>query len=268
LEYSKGCLAESWDVPDPLTYVFTIRKGIHWHNKPPMNVREFVAKDVEYTFHRLLGLGSGYDEPDPFVNTIDWDGVIGVEATEKYKVVFTLSEPRPLMLDHLVGIANSDLIVPPEVIEMYGDMEDWKNACGTGPFMLVDYVPANSLTLDRNPSYWGYDELHPENRLPYFDQVRMLIIPDNSTRLAAIRTGKIDVLTEVPSLTWEQKETLEQSNPELKWGRHLDMGRGLQCRNDREPFDDVRVRKALRITRRRQRHFWLRPVTPVVSRPI
>ena len=58
-----GALAESWEISaDGLTYTFHIRKGVHWHNKAPMNGRELTAQDIEYNFHRLLGMGSGFTE--------------------------------------------------------------------------------------------------------------------------------------------------------------------------------------------------------------
>ena len=58
----RGALAESWEQPDPLTYVFNIRKGVQWHNKAPVNGRELTAEDIEYNFHRMVGLGSGFTE--------------------------------------------------------------------------------------------------------------------------------------------------------------------------------------------------------------
>ena len=82
-------------------------------------------------------------------------------------------------------------IYPPEVIEEHGDAQDWRNLVGTGPYMLTDWVKDSSVTYTKNPNYWGYDEKFPENRLPYLDEVKSLIIPDSSTLLAALRTGKI-----------------------------------------------------------------------------
>jgi len=67
LVYSKGALAESWEVsPDGLAVTFHIRKGVHFHNKPPVNGRELTANDVKYCFDRLLGIGSGFTEPTPY----------------------------------------------------------------------------------------------------------------------------------------------------------------------------------------------------------
>ena len=51
---------------------------------------------------------------------------------------------------------------PPDVIEQHGDAKDWRNLVGTGPFMLTDYVEGSSLTFEKNPNYWGFDEKYPE----------------------------------------------------------------------------------------------------------
>ena len=61
--------------------------------------------------------------------------------------------------------------MPPEVIREHGDVKDWRNLVGTGPFMMTDWVDGSSQTWVRNPDYWGFDEKFPDNRLPYFDQV-------------------------------------------------------------------------------------------------
>ena len=112
----KGSLAASWEVPDNKTYVFHIRKGVRWQDKAPMNGRELTANDIEYNWHRMLGLGSGYDEPMPNV----WGELAGVwesiTATEKSTLVFRLKEPNLGALRNIL-IHHGTLIYPPEVIE-------------------------------------------------------------------------------------------------------------------------------------------------------
>ena len=67
----KGSLAESWEIStDGLAYTFHIRPGVRWHDKPPMNGRAFTAADVEYNFHRMLGMGSGFTEPSPGIGEL------------------------------------------------------------------------------------------------------------------------------------------------------------------------------------------------------
>jgi len=57
----------------------------------------------------------------------------------------------------------------PDAVKQWGDVSDWHHAIGTGPFMLKDFVPSSSATLIKNPNYWGHDERHPQNKLPYID---------------------------------------------------------------------------------------------------
>ena len=247
LEYMRGLLAESWDVPDLKTYVFHIRQGVHFHNKPPANGRELTAYDVAYAYQRLFGLGDapGITERSVIATgQADWQALESVEAIDKWTVVFKLNSEQPRFLEFVVGSAINDYVYPPEVVEQYGDLTDWRNACGSGPFMVVDFVPASSITFEKNPNYWGHDERNPSNRLPYADTVKILIMPDLSTRLAAVRAGKIDTIA---GLTPEQTQQLNQSNPNLQWLDVYSSGYQLTLRNDIEPFSDIRVRKAMQM---------------------
>ena len=164
-------LAESWEKPDPLTIIFKIRPGVRWHEKAPMNGRELTAQDVEYNFNRYTGLGSGFTEPSPFdpMNAATWESIT---ATDDSTVVFKLKAPRNDGLETIIG-HWFHLIMPPEVIEQHGDVQDWRNLVGTGPYMLTDWVKGSSMTYTKNPDYWGTDEKYPENRLPYIDQFRV-----------------------------------------------------------------------------------------------
>ena len=70
-------------------------------------------------------------------------------------------------------------IYPSDVIREHGDVGDWRNVVGTGPFELADYVEGTVTAYTRNPNYWGYDEKYPENRLPYVAEIRG---PDHARR--------------------------------------------------------------------------------------
>jgi peptide/nickel transport system substrate-binding protein len=135
-------------------------------------------------------------------------------------------------------------VINPEAVQKWGDVEDWTHAVGTGPFILTDYVTASSLTAVRNPNYWGYDELYPENRLPYVDKVKVLIIPDDTTAIAALRTGKIELIEDV---SWEQAARIKQTNPELKQESRPQTGDAIVMMLDKEPFTDIKVRKAMQM---------------------
>ena len=250
-QFFKGLLAESWDIsPDGLTYTLHIRQGVHWHDKPPMNGRELTAYDVEYNFHRLYGLGSGFTELPPYTMGLPSVPVESITATDKWTVVFKLKQIsliglKTILEDHLT------FILPPEVIKAEGDANDWRKLVGTGPYELTGWVTESAVTFTKNPNYWGYDEKFPENRLPYFDEIRMLEMPEEATRIAAMRTGKIDffgqaVWTNI--LNVDLLERLLQSNPELDiWTWYNRSGAGKTFNVTRPPYDDIRVRRAMQM---------------------
>jgi len=134
-------------------------------------------------------------------------------------------------------------IKPPEIYADYGNMTDWENTVGTGPFVLTDYVPDQVMVLDRNPNYWMYDPLHPTNKLPYIDRQKLIVIKDLSTRISALKTGKIDRIEELET---DQAKTLLQVNPDFQYTKYLShTAPVLSWRHDVEPFSDIRVRRAL-----------------------
>ena len=122
--------------------------------------------------------------------------------------------------------------------------KDWKNAVGTGPFQLTDYVQGNSSTYVKNPLYWDTERIgESDYKLPFVDKVIYHTIKDEASWIAALRTGKLDILE---SIRWQNVESLKKSSPQLKWSRWLNMsGTFLAMRADTKPFDDIRVRRAL-----------------------
>ena len=244
-----GQLAESWSQPDPLTYIVKVRSGVHWHNKAPMNGRQLTAKDIELNYHRITGTGSGFTEPSDFALSLNLP-FESIMATDDSTVVFRLKEPN---LGGLAAILDGNIawIYPPEVIKEHGDVTDWRNLVGTGPMMLTDWVEGSSVTWDKNPDYWGYDEKYPENRLPYFDRLRVLFVNEVATRLAALRTGKIDYIGPIGGsqlMTLDQVESLRQTNPELVIHPYINRSdNGIGMNVQVEPLGDIRVRKAMQM---------------------
>ncbi len=246
-EQAKGGLAESWEIPDPNTLIFHIRKGVRWHDKPPMNGRELTADDVVFNIKRINDIPSGN-----LANTYPkW--LQSVKATDKYTVVVQANDgPEQRTYFALQRMAAMSKIYPPEVIQKYGDARDWRNSIGTGPFVLVDFVAESSMTFKRNPNYWGKDPLHPENQVPYLDTLIFLDIRDASTTLAALRAGKLDFYS---GITKDDAQSLLKTNPELKYRKYLNETTDcIHLRVDKPalPFDDVRVRQALHMAINRQ----------------
>ena len=246
-----GKLAESWEQPDATTIVLHIRRGVKWHDKEPMNGRELVADDVVFNFSRNLGLGEfAADGPSPQISVLGTLPIESITATDRYTVVFELKEPRLSALYHIIGDIYGNQY-PPEVIRQDGDAKDWTKLVGTGPFMWTDWVQGTSLTYTKNPDYWGFDEKFPENRLPYVDEFKALIMPEEATRLAALRSGQLDVLGGPSAFALSSgpaTEGLERTNPELKQFAYQNRGQNSAAFKTLEPpFDDVRVRRAMQM---------------------
>jgi len=139
---------------------------------------------------------------------------------------------------------------PPEAVEEFGDLANWENAIGTGPFICSDYLRDSFIFYVKNPDYWGYDPFFPENRVPYIDGYTIVNISNMTSALAGLRTGKIDWLIGV---TWEDAKTLRKSHPQLLYSASYEYyNRVIEMRNDLEPFSDIRFRKALAIAIDRQ----------------
>ena len=244
----RGLLAESWETPDDTTIVFNIRKGVNWHDKVPMNGRELTAQDIEYNLHRVSALGSGFTEPSP----IGWIKNLPLEsigATDKWTVVVKLKEPNLQALMNLT-LGTTGNILPPEVIKQYGDVKDWRNLVGTGPYMLTEWVEGSSVTYEKNPDYWGYDEKYPENRLPYTDKIRTLIIPEKATAMAALRSRDLDYVGTCGNLitSLDQAFSLRRTNPEIvQWSVFGRSDNSFAMDVTKPPFDDLRVRKAMQM---------------------
>ena len=242
-------LAAGWENPDPLTYIFHIRQGVRWHKKAPMNGRELTAQDVEYNYHRLTGTGS-FSKPPGVVEMLPKLEYESIQATDKYTVVIKLKKPRLDALRVLVEDPYA-FMAPPELIKQDGGTADWRKLVGTGPLMLTDWLEGSSVTWEKNPDYWGVDEKFPQNRLPYIDTLKSLTMPEETARIAAIRSGKVDYIgaqarsaLKVPDMV----ESLQRTNPDLKVYPYYFRSSAVQAYDlTKPPFNDIRVRKTLQL---------------------
>jgi peptide/nickel transport system substrate-binding protein len=240
-----GLLAESFEIPDNETIIYKIRKGVHFHNKPPTNGREMTAYDVEYSVNRGFTIPvSLFSHSYGIGRTIE-----SIKATDKWTVVYKCV-PGQMYNMYFYYNCVGFTVIPHEVIDQYGDMTAWQNNCGTGPFEITDYVTDSMIKYKKNSDYWGTNPFHPENRLPYIDKLNLMIIADPSSRQAAFRTGKIDQMT----FTLEQHSDFSIRIPDLVWKKYLTTEGYpmIMWRVDNPPFDDVKVRRAMSMAIDRQ----------------
>jgi len=238
----RGELAESWKWQDkPLAVVIKLRQGIMWPAKAGvMESREFTSDDVVFSFNRQN------TSPKKLSNYYDY--VEKAEATDRYTVTFFMKEYNADW-DYRFGWGYYSQIIPPELVK--AGAGNWKNAVGTGPFQLVDYVQGNSQTYAKNLIYWDKDKIDGvEYKLPFVDKVTYRIMRDEATQHSALRTGKLDILE---AIRWQAVDSLKKSAPQLQWSKWLNYsGVFLSMRTDTKPFDDIRVRRALNLAVNKQ----------------
>ena len=125
-----GMLAESWENPDPLTYIFKIRDDVFWHDKAPVSGRQLTARDVKFNYERVAGL-SGEKSAESAGELYDDLSIASITAPDDFTLVVKLNEPS-LQAERALLLDFGAWILPPEVIEQFGDMQDWRNVAGTG----------------------------------------------------------------------------------------------------------------------------------------
>jgi len=210
-------LAESWEVPDPLTYVFHLHHGVTFHDGRPLT-----SRDVKWTFDSLLQgkIRSTKTATYRFVDHID--------TPDEFTVVFHLKEAYASLLWNLSEGAIG--IVP------YGALgEMTRTPIGSGPFKFVSAEQDKEVILERNDRYWGTK--------PHLSRVRFTVVPDATTRALELRKGSADVA--INALTPDTVVALERE-PNLR----IERGPGTILAyigfNLRDPLlRDVRVRQAI-----------------------
>jgi peptide/nickel transport system substrate-binding protein len=212
-------LAERWEIPNPTTYLFHLRRGVKFHDGS-----ELGAEDVKYTFDIVL------DPKGPAVWRGNFDQVEKVEVVDRHTVRFTTKAPFPPLLGAM-AILRSSAIIPRGAMEK-GKLET--QVVGTGPYKLVEYVSKSHLKLRKNPDYWA-------KPLPYIDEVTFRILEEEDARIAGLRGGSLDYAF----LTPEGVQRLRGEKSIVITSRPRTYLYAFVINRQRKPWSDVRVRQAL-----------------------
>jgi len=248
--YVTGDLLSDWEFNTPGVLTMHVRKGVYWQNLPPVNGRELTSADILFHMNRMAGLGSGYTAPVAYYVADAWVAQIkSVAAPDNWTVVMTFGTQNPEFIFENMEAPGCDCTIEnPEAVQAYTtpgnpELTNWRNAVGTGPFILTDFVDNSSATFVRNPNYWTTDERHPANRLPYVSNLKILIIGNLATAEAAMRAGKIDIMDTIPT---NDAVNMKKTNPTMN-EIAVPLGNGLciDPRDDLAPFTNLNVRIAL-----------------------
>ena len=210
-------LAQSWETPDPLTYIFHLRSGVSFHDGRPLT-----SKDVKWTFDSILN-GSV-----PTVKLQAYRNITSIDAPDPLTVVIHLKQPDPGLLPSLSDGAIG--IIPAGSGRDFG-----RHLIGSGPFRFVSQEQDKEVVIERNPTYWSQP--------PSLERVRFAVVPDSITRALELQKGSADVA--VNALTADQVFAL-RNDPRLA----VESGTGTVLNyisfNTRDPLlKDVRVRQAI-----------------------
>lgn len=159
-------LAQRWENPDPLTYVFHLHPGVHFHDGRPLT-----SRDVKWTFDSLLQGKIPTSKADTyrFVDHID--------APDPLTVVFHMKEPFGALLWNLSEGAVG-------IVPFGSGAEVSQHPIGTGPFRFVSAELDKQVILERNPDYWG--------AVPHIARIRFMVVPDENTIALELRKGSAD----------------------------------------------------------------------------
>jgi peptide/nickel transport system substrate-binding protein len=179
-------LAESWSLSDDgLTYEFVLRKGAKFHNGDAVT-----AEDVKFSFERYRGTS---------YNMLK-DRMAAVETPDPQRVRFKLKQPWSDFLTFYASATGAGWIVPKKYVEKVGEDGYKKAPVGAGPYKFVSFTPGVELTLEAFDQYW--------RKTPSVKRLVFRTIPDESTRLAALKRGDVDI---VYSIRGELAEDLQRT---------------------------------------------------------
>jgi len=210
-------LAVRWEAPDPKTYIFHLRVGVHFQDGRPLT-----SRDVKWTLDSVMN-GTIVS-----VKAGAYKHIASIEAPDPATVIIRMSEPDPGLLWNL---CNGGIGIVP-----YGSGRDfWKHPIGSGPFRFVSQQSDRDVVLERSPNYWK-----PK---PKIERVRFAVVPDTTTRALELEKGSADVA--VNALTPDMADALRQ-RPNLV----VEDGPGSEIDyivfNLRNRYlGDVRVRRAI-----------------------
>ena len=165
-------LAESWTVsPDYLVYEFVLRKGVKFHNGDPVT-----AEDVKFSMERYRGAGGGIFKAR----------ITSIDVVDPFRVRFRFKQPWPdFMTFYGTPATGAGWIVPKKYVEKVGDDGFKRAPVGAGPYRFVSFNPGVELVLEAFEGYW--------RKTPSVKRLVLRVIPDPTTRYAALKSGEIDV---------------------------------------------------------------------------
>lgn len=224
-------LAHSWDIAkDGKTYTFFLRKGVKFHDGG-----ELTAEDVRATYARLITPPTGFSSP----RTPLFSAVSEIKVRDSHTIEFTLHEVRPKHFMLGAFASGWNIIVRKKTLEDHNyNLRQVMNFPGTGPFRHVKRVDKEVWVMERNPDYWN-------EGLPYLDGVEIYHLTPWAPEVgASLLAGKVDYARLVDPVSLRKiQQTPGMSGTDFFQSVII----AYWINNDKKPFNDPRVRRAMHL---------------------
>jgi peptide/nickel transport system substrate-binding protein len=216
-------LAEAWSAStDGLSYEFTLRKGVQFHNGDPVT-----AEDVKFSFERYRGTS----------HKMIKERVSAVEVPEPGRVRFRLKQPWPDFMTFYGTATGAGWIVPRKYVEKVGDEGFKKAPIGAGPYRFVSFTPGVELVLEAFEPYW--------RKVPNVKRFVLRAIPDEATRLAALKRGEVDIAYAIRGAMAEELQRTPGLTLKPNVGQATQWVYFTEQWDPKSPWHDRRVRLAV-----------------------
>lgn len=221
--------------PDKLTYTFTLRDGLKWHDGKPVTSEDCIASLKRWGARDTLGL-----------KLLSF--VAGFEPVDDRTFRIVLKEPYGLVIDSLAKPGGSTPLMMPKRIAETDPAKQISEFVGSGPFIFKadEWKPGEKTVYVKNPDYKPRAE--PASglaggKVAKVDRVEWLAIPDHQTAVNALLAGEIDYVSAVPP----ELLPVLQADPDIQWAKAPILGKNFQViiNHTQPPFNDVRMRQAL-----------------------
>lgn len=217
---------------DGITYVFTLRQGVKFHNG-----KEMTAKDVKASLERYRKVGATGNLLDP---------VESIEITGDYEVTFKMKKATPTFLEAFSSPRAPAVIIPEEDAEAEAGKT---SLIGTGPYKIVEYVPDSHVTLEKFADYVadtrseGVDGFGGR-KVAYFDKATFRVIAEPGAKVAALEAGEVDVVDQVQMTAARRLADSPdiQLHENLRWAMTT-----LILNLNVPPTDNVKFREAIQV---------------------
>jgi peptide/nickel transport system substrate-binding protein len=215
-------IAETFEQPDELTYVYTLRDGVVFSDGSPVTIDDVVASIARVRDPEVAGpLAWMYDVPEATV-----------ERTDDKTITITLATPSALF--RYVTATTAGHVIPAAAIEQFG-LDLLRNPVGTGPYKLANWSAGSEIVLEKNTNYW-------QEGKPYFDRFIYKIVEEGTTRVTGLKNDELNMVAQLPPDQIEAVMGFENVNFQEVVGYTINV---MALRNDQPPFDDVNIRKAV-----------------------